>query len=220
MHYYIEDASKYDKEHKLSIKKIYGMLPSNLENKVKRIQYKKIDNIEDVRYSRYQNDFEYLVSSGIALETKAISEPKFPLIQSSSKNLIKLYMNDVGLLTNALYKTQINAILDDTKGINLGAVYETAAAQELKAHGHELYYYYYDRKKVGKVDFLIDDYEHLSVLPIEIKSGSDKRNFKTLSKIVNDSNYRVNKAYVLSNDREITSEGKIIYMPIYLIMFL
>ena len=218
INFYREDASKYDKENKLVIKRIYDMIPSNIENKVKRIQYKKIENIDDVRYTKYSNEFEYLISSGIALATKAVSEPKFPLIQSSSKNLIKLYMNDVGLLTNNLYKNNINAILDDKAGVNLGAVYETVIAEELKTHNHDLYYY--DRKKVGVVDYLIDDYESLNVLPLEIKSGKDYKNFRALPKILDYANYKMTKGYVLSNKREIKQIGKIIYYPIYFIMFM
>ena len=52
INFYSDDASKYDKEHKLIIKRIYDMLPSNIENKVKRIQYKNIENIDDVRFTR------------------------------------------------------------------------------------------------------------------------------------------------------------------------
>ena len=218
INFYSEDASKYDKNHKLVIKRIYDMIPSNIENKVKRIQYKKIENIDDVRYTKYVDEFEYLISSGIALDAKAVSEPKFPLVQSSSKNLIKLYMNDVGLLTSVLYKNNINAILDDETGVNLGAVYETVVAEELKAHNHELYYY--DRKKVGEVDYLIDNYDALNVLPVEIKSGKDYKNFRALPKIILDPNYRMTKGYVFSNEREIQKEDKIIYYPIYFIMFI
>ena len=218
INFYSEDASKYDKNHKLVIKRIYDMIPSNIENKVKRIQYKKIENIDDVRYTKYVDEFEYLISSGIALDAKAVSEPKFPLVQSSSKNLIKLYMNDVGLLTSVLYKNNINAILDDETGVNLGAVYETVVAEELKAHNHELYYY--DRKKVGEVDYLIDNYDALNVLPVEIKSGKDYKNFRALPKIILDPNYRMTKGYVFSNERETKKEDKIIYYPIYFIMFI
>ncbi len=218
INFYSADASKYDTENKLVIKRIYEMIPSNIENKVKRIQYKKIESIEDVRYKKYTDEFEYLISSGIALDTKAVSEPKFPLIQSSSKNLIKLYMNDVGLLTSILYKNNINAILDDKSGVNLGAVYETVVAQELKAHDHNLYYY--DRKKVGEVDFLVDDFESLNVLPLEIKSGKDYSSFRALPKILMDKNYKMTKGYIFSNEREIKTSGKITYYPIYFVMFL
>ena len=216
--FYSEDAAKYDKENKLKIKRIYELLPSSIENKVKRIQYKAIENIEDVRYTKYINEFDYLLSSGIALDTKAVSEPKFPLVQSSSKNLIKLYMNDVGLLTALLYKYNINAIIEKDSGVNLGAVYETVVAQELKSHGHELYYY--DRKKVGEVDFLVDDYDSLNVLPIEIKSGKDYRNFRALPKLLENDNYKMTKGFVLSNSREVVVDETIVYLPIYYIMFI
>lgn len=216
--YYGIDASKYDIEHKLKIKRIYDLVPSNIENKVKRIQYTKIENNNDARYTNYIDEFDYLFSSGIVLNTKAISEPKFPLIQSSSKNLIKLYLNDVGLLTNILYKNNINAILNDQKGVNLGAVYETVVAEELSSHNHQLFYY--DRKNVGKVDYLIDDYDNLSILPLEIKSGKDYLNFKALPKLLKEPNYRIQNGYVFSNNQEVKIDEKIIFMPIYYIMFL
>lgn len=216
--YYGDDASKYDKEKKLKIKLIYDLVPSNIENKVKRLQFKMIENIDDARYQRYIDEFNYLVSSGIVLDTRAISEPKFPLLQSSCKNLLKLYMNDTGLLTNCLYKNNINAILNDQTGVNLGAVYETVVAQELKCHGHTLYYY--DRKKVGEVDYLIDDYDNLSILPIEIKSGKDERNFRALPKLVMNSNYKIKYGFVLSNKKDVWIDNQIVYMPIYYIMFM
>ena len=215
--HYKQDAAKYDMENRLKIHRIYDLVPSNLENKVKRIQYNKIED-KDYRFEHYQDEFDYLISSGIVLDTKAISEPKFPLIQSSSKNLIKLYMNDVGLLTNILYKTNINAILDDKKGINLGAVYETLVAQELMAHGHKLFYF--DQKKMGEVDFLVDDYDNLSILPIEVKSGMDGYRYRALPKLVNIPNYRIKQGIILSNNREIKIEDKIIKMPIYFVMFI
>lgn len=218
INYYGIDASKYDIEHKLKIKRIYDLVPSNIENKVKRIQYTKIENNNDARYTNYIDEFDYLFSSGIILNTKAISEPKFPLIQSSSKNLIKLYLNDVGLLTNILYKNNINAILNDQKGVNLGAVYETVVVEELSSHNHQLFYY--DRKNVGEVDYLIDDYDSLSILPLEIKSGKDYLNFKALPKLLKEPNYRIQNGYVFSNNQEVKIVEKIIFMPIYYIMFL
>lgn len=216
--YYGDDASKYDKEHKLKIKKNYDFVPSNIENKVKRVCFNSIENIKDARYRNYINEFDYLLSSGIVLGNVAISEPKFPLLQSSSKNLIKLYMNDVGLFTNKLYKNNIDAVSNDRSGVNLGAVYETVVSQELICHGHNLFYF--DRRKVGEVDYLIDDYDTLSVLPIEVKSGRDNSSYRALPKICENNNYKIKKAYVLSNEREVKQINKIIYLPIYFVMFI
>ena len=108
--YYRDDASKYDEEHKLKIRTIYDFFPSYMENKVKRIQYAKLENKKNANLERYQDEFDYLVNSGISLGVKAIANPVFPLVESASKNLIKLYYNDVGLLSNILYKNNINAV--------------------------------------------------------------------------------------------------------------
>ena len=116
--YYATDASKYDEDNRLKIRRIYDMIPSNLENKKKRVVAQNIENKKGKRFSDYQNEFDYLISSGIALEVKAISQPTFPLLESSGKNLLKLYLNDVGILTGLLYRNNIRAILDDVKSIN------------------------------------------------------------------------------------------------------
>lgn len=215
--YYGDDASKYDKEHKLKIKRIYDLIPSSLENKKKRIVVQDIENVKGKRFSNYQDEFDYLINSGIALEVKALSTPVFPLIASSGKNLLKLYLNDVGILTGILYKNNIKAVLDDERSINLGTVYESVVASELKAHGYSLFYY--DNKGNGEVDFLIDDYNNLSVVPLEIKSGKDYTVHSAINKFLSNKDYNVKKGYVLSNERKIFEKDNIIYLPIYMIMF-
>ncbi|MFA6937447.1 MAG: AAA family ATPase [Treponema sp.] len=215
--YYGMDASKYDKENKLKIKRIYDLVPSTLENKKKRIVVKDIEGKKGKRFSDYEDEFDYLISAGITLDVKVISTPVFPLIESCTKNLLKLYLNDVGLLTNILYSTNINAIMSDEKSINLGTVYESVVAQELNAHGNNLFYY--DNKTKGEVDFLIDDYSSLSVVPLEIKSGKDYSVHSALNHFVEDKQYNIKKGFVLSNAREVKQEGCITYLPIYYIMF-
>ena len=117
-----------------------------------------------------------------------------------------------------LYRNNIRTVLDDEKSINMGAVYETVVASELIAHGHRLFYY--DNRKKGEVDFIIDDYETSSVVPIEVKSGKDYSIHSALSNLLSNDEYNVKKGIVLSNKREISKRGNIIYMPIYYAMFL
>ncbi|MCR4593846.1 MAG: AAA family ATPase [Clostridiales bacterium] len=215
--YYAADASKYGEEHRLKIRRIYEMIPSNMENKKKRVVVQNIENKRGRSFSDYEDEFDYLISSGIALDVRAISNPVFPLIESSGKNLLKLYLNDVGLLSGVLYGNNINAVLNDERSINLGAVYETVVASELLAHGHKLFYY--DNRNRGEVDYLIDDYNLLSAVPIEVKSGKDYTIHRALNNIVSIDDYHIKKAYVLSNAREVVTSGKITYLPIYYIMF-
>lgn len=212
------DAAKYDKENRLKIQRIYSLIPSFLENKKKRIVIKDIEDIKGKRFDNYRDEFDYLIQAGVALEVKAISNPIFPLIESAGKNLLKLYLNDIGLLTNILYKNNIMAVLNEENSINLGSVYESVVAQELKAHNKSLFYY--DNKTKGEVDYLIDDYDNLSILPIEVKSGKDYYVHTALNHFVSNEDYRINKAIVLSNERNVIVKDKIFYMPIYYSMFL
>lgn len=216
---YEVDCTKYEDEHnrKLKIRRIYEMVPSTLENKKKRVVIKDIENKSWKRADSYIEEFDYLTSAGITLEVKAISKPSYPLIENSGKNLLKLYLNDVGILSALYYRNNIKAIIDDIRSINLGSVYETVVAQELKAHGYNLYYY--DNKKNGEVDFLIDDADNLSNIPLEIKSGKDYSIHSALTRFLAMDEYNIKKAYVLSDERKVYSDGGITYIPIYYVMF-
>ena len=212
------DASQYDLEHKLKIRRVYDLIPSNLENKKKRVVYKNIENKKGKTFSDYADEFEYLTSSGVALEVSAISNPRFPLAESEQKRLVKLYLNDVGLLTHILYGLNVNAVLQDIRSINLGTVYESVVAQELAAHGFRLHYY--DNKQKGEVDFLVDDYNRLKVLPIEIKSGKDYTTHNALTKFIETPDYGIDRAIVFSNERKVSKQNGVTYLPIYYCMFL
>ncbi len=217
---YEVDATKYEKDSNktLLIRRIYNMIPSQLENKKKRIIIKDIQNKIGDRFDNYLDEFEYLISSGTALEVSAISNPKYPLAESAHKNLMKLYLNDVGLLTMLLYKNSIRPVISDEDSVNLGSVYESVVAQELKAHGHKLFYY--DNKQRGEVDFLIDDYSSTTILPIEVKSGKDYTRHSALNNLLKVRDYDIASGLVLSNSREIKTVGNVSYMPVYYVMFI
>ncbi len=216
--FYAADASKYSDEHRLEIRRIYDMIPSTLENKKKRLKFNEIEDKKGKRYTNYRDEFDYLTSSGIALEVRAVSTPVFPLTEHSGKNLLKLYLNDVGILTGILYRNNIRAVLDDKVSINLGSVYEAVVAEELKAHGHSLYYY--DNKAKGEVDFLLNDYDNLSVLPVEVKSGKDYTVHSALNSFLSNPDYNIKSGIVLSNERNVYTENGVTYMPVYYVMFL
>ena len=214
---YREDAAQYDTENKLKIRRVYDLIPSNLENRKKRVQFNEIEQKRGKSFATYADEFEYLIQSGIAIEVKAISNPRFPLLESTMKNLMKLYLNDVGLLTNLLYRYNIRAVLDDERSINLGSVYESVVASELLAHGYHLYYY--DNKNKGEVDFLVDDFDILSAVPLEVKSGKNYSTHRALDKFLSNPDYHIKRAIVLSNEREFRQDGLMLYVPVYFVMF-
>ena len=134
---------------------------------------------------------------------------------SRSRNLFKLFQNDVGLLA-AQYAGGIQLrIIQGDKNINFGAIYENAVAQELVAHGLELYYY--NNKKRGELDFVVEI--DGNVLPVEVKSGKDYEVHRALANIMDCKEYGLMEAIVLNNDN-LRVDGKIVYAPVYMAMFL
>lgn len=210
---YKKDIAKYDPENKLHIEDIFNLIPSELNAKNKRFILKSLN--ENFRFSKFSNSFLWLKEAGVALPTFCVDEPVSPLLLSKSKNLFKLFMADVGLLA-AMYMDDIQIkILNHEKDINFGSVYENAAAQELKAHGFDLYYF--NSKKQGELDFLL---EHQgNVLPIEIKSGKDYKKHAALSNVMANAAYAIPEAFVFHNGNVSTS-GRVSYYPIYMLMFI
>lgn len=72
----------------------------------------------------------------------------------------------------------------------------------------------------GEVDFLIDDYNNLTVVPIEVKSGKDYTTHSALNSLLNNAHSRIRMGIVLSNSGEIKRDGKILYLPVYMAMLL
>ncbi|MDD7405283.1 MAG: ATPase, partial [Bacteroidales bacterium] len=71
-----------------------------------------------------------------------------------------------------------------------------------------------------EVDFLVDNYDTLSAMPIEVKSGKDFKKHRALDKFVDNEEYHIKNAIILSNEREVFRTGKVLYLPIYYTMFL
>lgn len=210
---YREDITQYDKDNRFLISEIFDLIPSELNAKNKRFILKNLN--EGRKFDRMWPGFLWLSNAGVALPTFNVSELKLPLVLSKNRNLFKLFQNDVGLLA-CQYAQGIQAkILSGELEINFGSVFENLAAQELTAHGFPLYYY--NSKKSGELDFVIE--ADGKTVPIEIKSGKDYDRHNALSNVMSNSDYDIDRAYVFCNENVRTS-GKICYLPIYMLMFL
>lgn len=121
----------------------------------------------------------------------------------------------MGLLA-AMYADGLQLkILNNEADINFGAIYENAIAQELHAHGFELYYF--NSKKQGELYFVIE-YQG-SVLPIEVKSGKDYTRHHALSAVLSNEHYSISQAIVFCSEN-ISMDDKIFCCPVYLAGFL
>lgn len=210
---YREDISKYAKEDKLKIKEIFDLIPSELDAKNKRFILKRLN--PHAKYDRFQNEFLWLKNAGVAIPVYNVTKPKAPLKLAETRNLFKLFSNDVGLLT-AQYADGIQLkMLSGEIDVNYGAVYENAVAQELLCHGYAPYYY--NSKRLGEIDFVISGSP--SPIPVEVKSGKDYSRHNALNNVMQSTDYNIPLAYVLCNGN-MQSKGNIIYAPIYMTMFL
>ncbi|RRD95477.1 DUF4143 domain-containing protein [Clostridiales bacterium COT073_COT-073] len=208
------DFTQYETENrKLIITHIYELIPAELNEKNKRFMIADIK--KSLRYDRIADSFTWLWKAGVALGVFNTTKPTVPLLLNEKSTLFKMFLSDVGLLTTIYGKTCKLKIVNNDKDINKGAVYENVVAQELHAHGYPLYYY--NNKKNGELDFVI---EHAGQpLPIEVKSGKDYEKHSALDNVMNTSEYKINEAYVFTNDN-IKVKGKLTYLPIYMVMFL
>lgn len=209
---YRQDIAKCQKDSKLLLQEIYDLLPSELNSKNKRFILKNLN--EKARFYQYETSFSGLKNSGVGLFVHNVDNPIYPLLASKERTLFKLFLSDVGLLTYKLFNGNQAEILNGKTTLNYGAIYEAVVAQELKAHGFDLYYN--NDKKRGEIDFLIETEN--KVTPIEVKSGKVYKRHSALRQLMSNKDLNYEYAYVLCNDN-IENAGKITYLPIYMVDF-
>ena len=181
-------------------------------------------HVVDINYLKrnsLDDEFLWLTNAGVAIPTYNVTEAILPLHLASERKTMKLFMSDIGLLDSQLLSTGIRQkIIDNEKVINYGAPYENVVAQELVAHGFDEELFYYNSKKHGEVDFIVE-YNN-DVLPIEIKSGkaddSKLYNHSALNNLIDI--YKINESYVFGDGNFIKENENIYQFPIYMIDFL
>ena len=208
------DFTQYEEENrKLIITHIYELIPAELNEKNKRFMIADIN--KSLRYERISDSFVWLWKSGVALGVFNTTEPTIPLMLNEKSALFKLFISDVGLLTTIYGKSCKLKIVNKEGDINKGAVFENVVAQELHAHGYPLYYY--NSKKFGEIDFIVE--QNGKSLPIEVKSGKAYNKHSALNNLMNAKEYGIEEAFIFTNDN-VKIEGKLNYLPIYMVMFL
>ena len=210
---YRRDISKYDERESLRIREVYDSLASELASENKRFKIKSVERSS--RFERVESEFLWLANAGAAIPVYCVDEPKSPLRISEKRNMFKLFANDVGLLA-AMYMDGVQLqILSGDHSLNIGAIYENAVSQELKAHGFGPRYFH--SKKQGELDFLIEDAG--MAIPVEVKSGKDYKKHSALDNVLGNHDYHIERALVLNNEN-IAKDGTVVYAPVYCAMFI
>ena len=211
---YRADVVKYAHERKLAIKEIYDQIPAQLDSQSKRFNFSTL--APKGTYERYSQDFLWLIDAGVALSVCNVTEPRHPLKLCEQRSFFKLFANDVGLLCAMAEVDVVKSVLSDELGVNYGSIYENAVAQELAAHSHALRFF--RSKKLGELDFIIESGQGWA-LPIEVKSGKNYKRHSALTNVLAAANYDVKEAVVLC-ESNVKVDGKVTYLPVYMVAFL
>jgi hypothetical protein len=206
---YRRDIGKYAGKRALNTAKIFDQLPLELNKESTRFVLSNMK--ENAKYNQFNNDFDWLTEAGVALKTSLITDPKPPLGSHVSPGYFKLYESDTGMLVARYGEGVARDIYADDAIGNYGGIFENVVAQQLACARKNLYYF--SNRKMGEVDFITED-SRGRVIPIEVKSGRSPQLHASLTRLVENKEYRIERGYVISR-LNIKKEGKIIYLPWY-----
>lgn len=196
----------------LKVRQIFDSIPSQLDDKNRRFQMKAAG--KGKQYRDLQDAFLWLEEAEVALPCFNTVAPVTPLRQNEKRNLFKLFMNDSGLLCAAsLGDIQIEILMGNLQ-INSGSILENVFAQAIVSKGFSLYYF--DTKKIGELDFVVQNGTAVDVL--EIKSGNDYKKHAALNRALQVSDWSFGQKIVFCKGN-LSRENGILYLPFYMVMF-
>ena len=220
---YQKDITQYveESERIIKIKEIYDAIPSELNSKNKRFVSSHVADKNYLSRKGLEDEFLWLTNADVAIPVYNVTDLEAPLTLASQRKTLKLFMNDIGLLGASILGMDMRRkLLSNEKEINFGAPYENVVAQELSAHGFKEKLYYYNSKKHGEIDFVIE--YNGDVLPLEIKSGKPNQmnvyNHCALSNALK--LYEINEAMVFGETNVKRETDNVVQFPIYMISFL
>lgn len=206
---YVHDITRYAGNAAPNVRVIFEQLPLQLDEKSQRFRLNSLDS--NARYSKFDRDFNWLVSAGVALKCDVVRDPKNPLRATEDPGNFKLYESDTGMLTSRYDTSVARALYTDDRDANLGFMFENVFAQALTACGCRLHYYM--NRKRGEVDFLVEGARG-QVVPVEVKSGRSPRAHAALDKLLDTDEFGIERGFVLSR-LNVERRGKVVYLPWY-----
>lgn len=170
---YIADMKQYvtSISETVKIERVYKNVPSQLAKNKKNFQYNFIE--EKGRKRKYESSIDWLVAAKMILISYKSKKVEIPLKVYIDEDTFKLYLSDVGILTNISEMKYQDIMLDRTFEYK-GAITENYIAQEFSSNNNSLYYWTFGRN--AEIDFLL--YNDDGIIPIEVKSGN---NVKSIS---------------------------------------
>lgn len=166
---YLADMSKYTSSSEvMKVQAIYKSIPEQMAGTSKKFKYSIIE--KGAKALTYGSSIEWLIMSQVSIECSMINRGEIPLSVYKEKKSFKLFFSDVGLLMTLINIPYVTISRENEHNLFKGAVTENYVAQQLKAKGHELYYW---KNKNNEVDFIVQQED--KVIPVEVKASTNKR---------------------------------------------
>ncbi len=201
-------ASTNDRQ---KINDCYQSIPRQLAKEYTKFQYKIAHPKGSARY--YNSSIQWLIDAGLTQKCVNVSLPILPLLAYELPSHFKLYLTDIGLLTNLCGWSTQKALLENTiYGPAKGGIYENLIFDMLLKRGCELHYFK-DENSTQEIEFLYakDGY----VIPIEVKSKNGPT--KSLNTFLK--KYKPPVAYKFTAGNLGIIENKVT-IPFYMAMFI
>ena len=210
---YKDDMVKYaENRDKVLIRECFESIPKQLSKENKKFQYSLIK--KGGTASRFLGIIQWIEDAGIINRCYNLNNLELPLAGNSMRDVFKIYMEDVGLLTAMLDEGTAFDILKGNLYTYKGAIFENFIAGTFSKLNKDLYYFH---KESGlEIDFVMR-YKGQSTL-VEVKATTGKS--KSLKTILNDKEkYHVNSAIKIG-DYNIGRSGEILTIPSYMAFML
>ncbi|RKX72257.1 MAG: AAA family ATPase [Spirochaetes bacterium] len=191
------------------IARIWEDIPQQIsrvnDNSVSRFQFKGVIPNKS-KFSQFEGPIEWLVKTGLAIPAYLVEQPAVPIASRAKKNMVKLYLFDIGLM-GTMSGIPIESILRQDYGSYKGYIAENYVARELTSAGMNKLCFWQGR--TSEIEFLITVGDQ--IIPIEVKSGNRTR---TRSLEVYTTKYSPAVSLVISLKRLSRTEGKL-FLPLY-----
>lgn len=222
---YRDDVTKFAGNQTSKVLAIFDGIPSQLSQKEKKYNLSSLG--KNARLREYEDAFIWLNEAMIVNTCFNATEPTIGLNLNTERTTQKCYMADTGLLVthtfsdddfsdNELYRD----ILLDKLNVNEGMIFENAVAQELRSHGHKLFFFSRSdsskRENDMEIDFLIR--QKRKICPIEVKSASYQHH-ASLDKFCKKYSETLGQSYILYT-KDVMKKNGILHLPVYMAMLL
>ena len=169
---------------------IWSSIPDQLAKENRRFFFGHA--VKGSRAKNLEDSLQWLVDAGMVHKVQRIERPTKPLPKTSSDNMFKLYMMDIGVMrvmAGASASDAIDSLFDDRFE---GGFTENLVACELVSYGYSDLHYW-SSGNAAEVDFVFQSGN--DIIPTEVKSG---RHYRAASLNEYIDRYSPSKAIVIS----------------------